>query len=445
MSYRIDANVFFLSKSQISPVIAPSIGSERLLHMVFRIPSIKRAAHTANVLINCLTKPFFGLHRRLPFLFSFRALCWMTIAFLLTFNINRRRPAYMYHFSLPNQATQAASVTSASRNLSARIFSLNAFIRPVLVGINDYKNQRLAHLLQALQPYDIVCLQELFWTSGLRKAEFLEILSSEHGFRYYASSSAPGFPGLLRNPPKIIDAGLVVVSKYPIVKTDYHTFSHAIYRSIDFLVAKGVLYTRLSLFLDKSERYVHVFTTHMQANNGLEDVPFEKIRRTQLTEIAGFMQRMTGDDANGVVIIAGDFNVNGRAGYNNGSSSDEYSAAVQILQSFRPRTTLRDLLYVANNFSHPVTTAGGLQGMRQKNERLDYIFLSSDITGKAELVAEAVADSVHVNELRVDNMTANSLYDTLSDHYGLQAEILFSEPETQHPNSGQSAEVAFSR
>lgn len=395
----------------------------------FHDSSLGYAGCPANFPKNRPIRPFSSLCYLLPLLFPFRTLCGITIAFLLVSSVCHPHQSNLHPLSPPNQVMQATSATTALRKLSARIFSLNVFIRPVLVGVNDYKDQRLTQLLQVLQSYDIVCLQELFSASGPRKKKFLERLLSKHGFHQYVSSPAPGFLSFFQFPPKLVDAGLAIVSKYPIVRTDYHTFSKAVSRSIDFLVAKGVLYARLSIFPDKPERFVHLFTTHLQASNGLEDASFERVRRTQLTEIVEFMQRMTADDANGVVIITGDFNVNARAGFDNSSSSEEYVAAMQILQSFRPHTTMKDLVYIANNLSHPVTTAGGLKGKTQKNERIDYILLSSDIPGKAGLVAEATAGSVHVNELRVDNTTANSPYDTLSDHYALQAEVQFLEPE----------------
>lgn len=234
---------------------------------------------------------------------------------------------------------------------------------------------------------------------------------------------------MLRFPPKIIDAGLVIASKFPIVKTEYHTFSQAISRSIDYIVAKGALYARVSLFADAPERYAHVFTMHLQANNGLQDVPFDKVRRTQLVEIARFVSRMTEDDPMGVVILAGDFNVDARAGFDDPRSSDEYREAVRVLQRIRSDMSVRDLLYEANNHSHPVTTAGGLKGTHQTNERLDYIFLSAVEGGQVELEAEVKDGSVQVSELWVGNNRAESEFDTLSDHYGVRAEILFSEPE----------------
>lgn len=301
----------------------------------------------------------------------------------------------------------------------------------MFVGVGDYKDERLADLLPVLQSYDLVCLQEIFWIAGPRKSAFLNKIGSEHGLLYQASAPVPGLPGLLRFPPKFIDAGLVIASRYPIVKTDYHTFSRAIYRSIDIIVSKGVLYARVSLFGDKPERYAHVFTMHLQANNGMDGIPFDKIRATQLAEIADFVKQMTEDDRHGVVILAGDFNVDARAGYDDPSSSTEYKAAVATLQSFRPETQLRDILYLANNESHPVTTAGGLKGTSQKNERLDYIFVSSadGEAGDVPLIAEAVPGSVRVEELRKYPLESDAPYDTISDHYGVNAEILFTEPD----------------
>lgn len=372
---------------------------------------------------------FQHLQRHLPPL-SLRTVLYATIALVVITNVGRKPPVYL---SRPGPAIDDVSPVTAtgnSRTLSARVFSLNTFIRPLFVGVGDYKDERLADLHPVLQPYDIVCLQELFWTTGPRKSAFLNKIS-EHGLLYQASAPVPGLPGLFRFPPKFIDAGLVIVSRYPIVKAEYHTFSRAIYRSIDIIVSKGVLYARVSLFGDKPVRYAHVFTMHLQANNGMDDVPFDKVRALQMSEIADFVKQMTEDDPNGLVILAGDFNVDARSGYDDPSSSIEYKAAVEKLLSFRPETQLKDILYLANNESHPVTTAGGLKGTNQKNERLDYIFVSSARMEASDvpLVADAVPGSVRVEELRKYSPASDAPYDTLSDHYGVKAEILFTEPD----------------
>lgn len=285
------------------------------------------------------------------------------------------------------------------------------------MGVNDFKDQRLADLLPVLQPDDVVCLQELFWTTGPRKQRFLNALVEE-GLIHYASSPIPYLNGLLHWPPKIIDAGLVIASRRPIIETDYFTFSRASVRSIDIIVAKGVLYARICIF-GRPQKYAHVFTMHLQANNGLEDEPFDEIRRSQLEEIVSFVKDKTSDDPLGTIILAGDFNVDARKGFSDGSSSEEYNAAVDILKRIRTEEVLNDVLFQANG-EHPVTSAGGLYGKTGKRERLDYIFmLDGGVSGDVNVCVRN--GSVAVDELSV----AGKTYSTMSDHYAVKADFVF--------------------
>lgn len=360
-----------------------------------------------------------------------RMLLLIAVVLLFVFNVGRRRRVYL-HGPSPAVDTTVVSATTksgANRTVSARVLTLNTFMRPVLVGINDYKDARIADLSQAVGVFDIVCFQELFWTSGPRKARFLRDIADKHGINYAASVPVPGLPGLFRFQPKIIDGGLVIASRFPIVEADYYTYSQSNLRSIDKIVAKGVLYARISIIKESPQRYVHVFTTHMQADNDLKGIPFEETRVKQLRELTAFVRRKTANDPYGVILFTGDLNINARAGFNDASSSKEYDNAMRILQTIRPHIKLQDLLYDANGQSHPITSAGGLDGSTQKKEQLDYIFLSSPDNSRNDLplVAHAMSGSVRVEEFRkrATEKDKTAHYNTLSDHYGVQADIMF--------------------
>lgn len=360
-----------------------------------------------------------------PYISLSRSFLYLSIfSFLLLFFSFVPPIPHVYLSRLPPSAP--VSVTASPRSQSIRVLSLNTFIRPFLIGVSDYKDQRLQRLLPYLRSYDLICFQELFWTTGSRKKQFLDQLINHASFIYQTSSPVPALSGLLRWPPKFIDAGLVILSKYPIIKAQYYTFSDAVGKSVDYVVAKGVLYARIGLFADAPERTVHVFTLHLQASNGLDDVAFKEVRATQLQELVLFVRDMIKDDPEAMVILAGDFNVDGRRGFDDSSSSDEYKRAVDILSGINKGGNLRDLLYENNNFSHPVTSAGGIKEWHQKNERLDYVFLLQN-QADTQITAREVEGSVGVNEFRVGRMGEGKPFDTLSDHYGVQAEIRFDE------------------
>ncbi|PXF44695.1 Sphingomyelinase [Gracilariopsis chorda] len=315
------------------------------------------------------------------------------------------------------RTTSAISAVHESPDTILRFMSYNVFVRPIGIGLGDYKNQRLNDLLEDAGMFDVVCFQELFSTSGSRKTNFLRKLGTAYGLKYQVSSPIPGLKGLFSWPPKIIDGGLVIASRYRILETDYRAFSNAQFESIDFIVAKGVLYARVSL-LHSVNVFVHVFTTHMQANNGL-DMDFSGTRTYQLEELARFISKKTSDDPSGPIILAGDFNVNSRNGPNDPSSSPKYATMMEILQTARPQFPFVDLLFKANGNKHPVTSAGGLKGDTQKNEGLDYIFFSP---GDKQFLNSSLSiqedwKSIGVKPLRVSGRP----YQTLSDHYSVVA------------------------
>lgn len=358
---------------------------------------------------------------------SVRIIFLVAVVFMLIANFGRQRPVYLHQFAPKHGASTSPS--PANGKVTARVLTYNTFIRPKLVGFNDFKDERLERLSRLVGKYDLMSFQELFWTSGPRKAKFLRNIALKHELNYVASGPVPGLPGLLRFPPKLIDAGLVIVSRFPIIKADYHIFSACILRSADAYVEKGVLYARIAIFGDKSRRFIHYFTVHLQASNHRTDgLPYDERRLMQVQELVNFAKEQTADDPHGVILIAGDFNIDGRIGYSNNSSSKVYSAAMRILETLRPNVVMQDLPYNAYGHKHPVTTAGGLDGNMQWNERIDYIFLNSkEKEGSGvPLVAAAKSGSVRVEEFRV-RKEEGLPYDTLSDHYGLEAEIVISD------------------
>ncbi|KAI0560035.1 sphingomyelin phosphodiesterase [Gracilaria domingensis] len=300
-----------------------------------------------------------------------------------------------------------------------RFMTLNVFIRPIGIGIDDYKDSRLRDLLKEMGSFDVICFQELFTASGFRKAQFLRKLDQLYGFKYYVTSPSPGIKGLLSFPPKLIDGGLVIASRFEILQADYITFSRATTASIDTIVAKGVLYAGVAVPAPNNSTFlVHVFTTHMQANNGL-DVDFGTTRQSQLRELVEFVIQKTSEDPSRPIILAGDFNVDGRLDFDHGSSSVEYAHMIEVLNKVRPISPLRDILYDTNGRIQPVTSAGGLSGDNQKNERLDYIFFSPGTKNATHSLGtvKCIEDSVRAEPWKISGRP----YRTLSDHFAVIA------------------------
>lgn len=185
------------------------------------------------------------------------------------------------------------------------MLSMNIFCRPE--GIHsgqwfktgDYKDLRVALLLRKMARFDVVILQEMF-EAGPRQKRFVRDAYAM-GFRYHCGSV---WPKLLDS--RLIDGGLLILSRYPIVERDQLAYSQG--SGSDGICAKGVLYARIQLSPDLSDS-LHVFTTHTQAGDNRKEY---SIRLAQLQEMHRFIARTIHDDPGVPVLITGDFNLDAR-------------------------------------------------------------------------------------------------------------------------------------
>ena len=89
-------------------------------------------------------------------------------------------------------------------------------MRPYLIKTNesDHKKSRLPKIINSVKKYDIVCFQEAFDNFTHRKQDLIK-LAYKNGFKYLARSKSPKF-----NSPYLVDSGLLIISKYPIVYSE---------------------------------------------------------------------------------------------------------------------------------------------------------------------------------------------------------------------------------
>ncbi|GLE11830.1 hypothetical protein PINS_up024530 [Pythium insidiosum] len=149
---------------------------------------------------------------------------------------------------------------------------------------------------------------------GVRQRRFVRS-AFELGFRYHAGSVWPSLTDRF-----LIDGGLLILSRYPIVERGQHIYSTG--AGADGICAKGVLYARVQLSPDLSDS-LHVFTTHTQAGDRLPDY---LIRAGQLQELRSFIARTIRDDPHAPVLITGDFNLNARHNLSHDAATGDATA-----------------------------------------------------------------------------------------------------------------------
>ncbi|KAJ0398326.1 hypothetical protein ATCC90586_001782 [Pythium insidiosum] len=329
------------------------------------------------------------------------------------------------------------------------------FVRPEGIhsghwfGAGDHKDVRVALLLRKIRDFDIVILQEMF-EIGSRQRRFVRA-ASELGFRYHAGSVWP-----MMTDRYLIDGGLLILSRYPIVERGQHIYSKG--AGADGICAKGVLYARVQLSPDLSDS-LHVFTTHTQAGDRL---PEYRIRAAQLQELRAFIARTTQDDPHAPVLITGDFNLDARHNLTHDAATGDATATPceesavyeQLMSDLRSVLAdghqLVDLMKQHDSTKlagcvHPITNGDGHATLHHKSDPLspekdgkciDYIFFSPGVRERRSVSGDipslhlrvvgerSQVDHGDVAPLVRDEQEASTLEIThLSDHYGLRAEL----------------------
>ncbi len=188
------------------------------------------------------------------------------------------------------QRDARAAVATAPRTLD--LLTFNTALLPEVVTATR-PAERAAAMARALIGYDVVVLQEAFVDAW--RDDLLAALASTYPYqgRVVGEDGAGGLP--VRQ-----DGGIVIVSRWPIVRQATMTYGTACSGS-DCLADKGVAYVAVR----KGDRTYHVFGTHAQSLYGWN---VARVRAHQFALLRGFVeaQRIPLDEP---VLLAGDFNV----------------------------------------------------------------------------------------------------------------------------------------
>ena len=172
------------------------------------------------------------------------------------------------------------------------------------------KKKRAAALISKIkamksdQP-DVICLQEI-WENKYKK-EIRDKLKSIYPYSHLDLTKVGEalVDGALSGQVKYLNSGLMMLSKYPIVKTSSHTYENGVSifeGSEDGLAMKGLLGVTLEL---PGDQEAHVFTTHLQSQRTKKALR-EKVE--QLEEARNRIRKHTKHNGS-AIILTGDFNL----------------------------------------------------------------------------------------------------------------------------------------
>lgn len=138
-------------------------------------------------------------------------------------------------------------------------------------------------LTDLLDKYDIILLQECFMV----QIQTLKNLFPTHWI-------SKGF----LSGPKLLNSGLVILSKYPIVQVQFYPFENSNPYTSDYLCEKGILVATVYV----GGKYLYVVNTHLQASYYS---PYDPVALEQFAELEKIIKLMEKNK----YIIAGDFNI----------------------------------------------------------------------------------------------------------------------------------------
>lgn len=272
-------------------------------------------------------------------------------------------------------------------NPSADKLSILTYNIWALPYVSNHINTRLQAMPPYLAQYDVLLLQEAFSTA---RETLVNTLAQDYGYSYSSE--------VLDNPsPNIFNGGVILLSRYPIVKQAQFYFPDC--TGADCLADKGINYIEII----KQGRSYHLFATHTAS---FDTYTARLYRQKQFKEIHAFAQSMN-IPPNETVVYGGDFNVN------KWLFPDDYQQMLSTLNVTEPTYTGHSES-TFNPFTNIHATAQGSGS--DHIEYLDYVFVSNDY---------AAPTNTPTNNVRIPRSTTEPLWGLwdLSDHYPVEALI----------------------
>lgn len=217
-------------------------------------------------------------------------------------------------FGVKNKIVEEVQLENVKR---IKILSLNIYMRTW--SVYDNKNSRLKEFVtKRLDKFDIVCLQEMFGVFTFR-CNYLVDRARELGFKYTFTGRNQKVMSL-----KVIDSGLVILSKFPIINAEFLAYNSGIY--VDSYAEKGFQHCVISV----NGKELNLVNTHLQSGYKLNDIKAEKVRLDQINQLGNWLKKKS---LNGPLVVCGDMNIN--------VDTEEYVRMIKILEMNNQSDVLR--------------------------------------------------------------------------------------------------------
>ncbi|XP_037814723.1 putative neutral sphingomyelinase [Lucilia sericata] len=269
-------------------------------------------------------------------------------------------------------------------SLELSILTLNVWGIPF---VSADRAERMQHIGKELGSgkYDIVSLQEV-WTEK-DSATLQELTKAVLPYAHYFYSG-------------VIGAGLLVLSKYPIVTSLFHSWTvngycHRIQHA-DWFGGKGVGMCRIRV----GDLYVHVYNAHLHAEYNIKNDDYLTHRVIQAFDTAQFIEATRWDAA--VQVLAGDLN----------TKPTDICYKVLLYTSQMKDSCNSDTISTNESKQNSYTSKKVL-ARNPKGFRIDHIFLRS---------ADKIKTSILEYKLPLPDRVPGKKF-SYSDHEGVQVRL----------------------
>lgn len=213
----------------------------------------------------------------------------------------------------PAKRDQRSVRDDRGQNRCVRLLQLNVCLLPIVhTTENDKKRERFNELLQRVDEFDVLTLQEVWtlpWTSQTRRcAEQL----AERGF-FVVYTEPPAWS------PLGLNCGNLIASRFPVGLASSYVYSSS--DGWQRIVPNAALLAALHV---PGAQPLAVVSTHLHTDNSYTPagIQFAPVRAAQVRELAGWLDEAL-DKERHHVVVAGDMNIR--------APSAEYEETVRVL------------------------------------------------------------------------------------------------------------------
>lgn len=286
-----------------------------------------------------------------------------------------------FHYTIHNK-TVTEPLAPAN---SLKVLTYNIYALPFVASKID---ERLGQLPQNLKGYDAILFQEAFSSS---RNGMLAALATEYPYQTHV-------PKIRYSGINIFDSGVLVVSRYPIVKTADFIYPNC--TGTDCMADKGIIYAEII----KNGKSYHVTSTHTASFDTTEA---RALRQEHFQQIRALVDAQN-IPASEAVLMGGDFNVNKLLW------PTDYAQMLANLNGTAPGSTG----YTASTFDPRVNKLAGAAGSGGTTvEYLDYVVYSNNHR----------QPQTSRNDVRIIRSAAAPVFTIwdLSDHFPVMGEFAY--------------------